>query len=88
MPYRDPEKKREWERTHRSERTRERLRRFETQRALERAEHRIPPVEVSERLAAGGEEEAAVWKEYEASLGLGNPEQDEDILGFLRKRRR
>ncbi len=87
MPYADPEKKREWERTHRAERTRERLRRFETEREIARAERRVPPIEVSERLAAGGEEGGEVWKEYEASLGLGNPDQDSDILGFLRKRR-
>ena len=87
MPYADPEKKREWERTHRAGRSQYWLRRFETEREIARAKRRVPPVEVSEKLAVGGEERGEAWTEYEASLGLGNPDQDEDILGFLRKRR-
>lgn len=82
MPYLDPERKREWERTHRSDRSAN----FFAWREAERENRRIPPKEISERLARGGEEAGTAWAEYEASLGLGNPEQDEEILRRIRRR--
>ena len=88
MPYSNPQDKRRWEKTHRSERSKSWLARKTAEREISRAERSVPPVEVSERLAEGGEERDTAWREYEASFGVGNPEQDDDILNLIRRRRR
>ena len=82
MPYRDPERKREWDRKHRPGRSAS----FFAWRDADRENRRTPPIGVSERLATGGEEAGIAWGEYEAGLGLGNPEQDQEILRRIRRR--
>lgn len=82
MPYKDHAKKREWEAAHRHERSAS----FFGWREVERERARTPPIEVSEQLAAGGEEGGMAWAEYEASLGSGNPEQDAEVLRRIRRR--
>jgi hypothetical protein len=84
VPYKDPERKAAWEKTHRAMRTEERLAMLKTARAYDKD---VPPVDVSERMARGGQEREAAWHEYEASMGVGNPTQDDDVLNLIRRRR-
>ena len=82
MPYKDPARKRQWQKDHYAERSAN----FFAWREADRQARRTPPIEVSERLAAGGEEAGMAWAEHEASLGLGNPEQDYEVLRRIRRR--
>ena len=80
---RDKAKKRAWELAHRSGRSAAYL----AWVAETREARRIPPSEMSERLAAGGEEGGQAWAEYEASLGNGmDPAAEQEILSRIRSR--